>query len=384
MYIPRKIEKDVREGLASSPVTAVTGPRQCGKSTLVRNLIREIRDVVYLDLERPSDYSKLDDPEWFFTSQKDKLICIDEIQRKPDLFPLMRSMTDEWGRNGKFLVLGSASRDLLRQSSESLAGRITYIRLTPFLWEEIRHRSSREEYMVKGGFPRSLLAGYSRSKKWREDFITTFLERDVLQWSNVSPLTMRRMWQMLAHCNGQTLNLSSLAGSLGVSVTTVRNYIDLLEGTFMLRSVRPYRSNIGKRLVKSPKVYVSDTGILASLLDLSDFAALAGHPAFGSFWETLVLATITGHLPSAGVFFYRSGQGAEMDFILEHKGNRIAIECKTSSSPSLTRGNRSAMEDIRADRVIIVSPVETGWDLRDGPEIVSLDGLVSLLNGLTE
>ncbi len=382
MYIPRKIEQDIREGLASNPVTAITGPRQCGKSTLVRNLIHGDPGVVYLDLERPSDYRKLDDPEWFFISQKDKLICIDEIQRKPDLFPLIRSLTDEWGGNGKFLVLGSASRDMLKQSSESLAGRIAYIRLTPFLWEEIRDRSSVEEYMVKGGFPRSLLADYSRSERWREDFITTFLERDVLQWTGVSPMTMRRTWQMLAHLNGQTLNLSSIGNSLGVSNVTVRNYLDLLEGTFMLRSVRPYYSNTGKRLVKSPRVYISDTGILASLLGLPDFAALAGHPAFGSFWETLVLETISGHLPSAGIFFYRSGQGAEMDFIIEHKGTRIAIECKASVSPSLTRGNRSAIEDIRADRVLVVSPVENGWDMKDGVKIVTLDRLVSLLGEL--
>ena len=382
MYIPRKIESEVREGLASNPVTAITGPRQCGKSTLVRNLIRDLQDVIYLDLERPSDFRKLDEPEWFFTSQKDKLICIDEVQRKPDLFPLIRSLTDEWGQNGKFLVLGSASRDLLKQSSESLAGRITYIRLTPFLWNEIRAKSSLEEFMVKGGFPRSLMADFAQAGKWREDFITTFLERDVLQWAKVSPLTMHRLWQMLAHHNGQTINFSSFGSSLGVSNTTVRNYIDLLEGTFMLQSVRPYYSNTGKRLVKSPKVYISDTGILASLLGLPDFASISGHPVFGALWETLVLATITGQLPYANISFYRSSQGAEMDFVIEQKGIKIAIECKASVSPSLTRGNWSAIQDIQADQVLVVSPVNQGWDLKDGIKIVALDQLELFLNEL--
>ena len=301
MYIPRKIESEVRDGIASNPVTAVIGPRQCGKSTLVKNLIRGNPDVIYLDLERHSDLRKLDEPEWFFTSQKEKLICIDEIQRKPDLFPLIRSLTDEWGRNSRFLVLGSASRDLLKQSSETLAGRITYIRLTPFIWEEIKVNHSLEEYMVKGGFPRSLLNDFSRSVRWREDFITTFLERDLLQWAGVSPLTMRRLWQMLAHNNGQTLNLSSLGGSLGVSQTTVRNYIDLLEATFMLKSVRPFYSNTGKRLVKSPKVCESDTGILAALLGLSDFADISGHPVYGSLWETMVLSNLAGELPASEI-----------------------------------------------------------------------------------
>ncbi len=377
MYIPRKIESEVRDGIASNPVTAVIGPRQCGKSTLVKNLIRGNPDVIYLDLERPSDLRKLDEPEWFFTSQKEKLICIDEIQRKPDLFPLIRSLTDEWGRNGRFLVLGPASRDLLKQSSETLAGRITYIRLTPFIWEEIKVNHSLEEYMVKGGFPRSLLNDFSRSVRWREHFITTFLERDLLQWAGVSPLTMRRLWQMLAHNNGQTLNLSSLGGSLGVSQTTVRNYIDLLEATFMLKSVRPFYSNTGKRLVKSPKVYESDTGILAALLGLSDFADISGHPVYGSLWETMVLSNLAGELPASEILFYRTNQGAEMDFIVERRGIRIAIECKASLSPSLTRGNRSAMQDIQADFTLVVSPLEQGWDMKDGVKIVSLSQMIS-------
>lgn len=203
-YLDRIIAADVRQGLKHYPVTAIVGPRQCGKSTLIRHLVTYDRPVVYLDLERPSDLRKLDDPEWFLKNQRESVVCIDEVQRKPELFPLIRSLVDEWGGNGHFLVLGSASRDLLKQSSESLAGRITYKRLTPFLWTEIKGRVTIEEYLARGGFPRSLLQEDAAvSFAWREDFITSFLERDLLQWSGFSPATMRRLWQMLAHQTGR-------------------------------------------------------------------------------------------------------------------------------------------------------------------------------------
>lgn len=249
-------------------MTAVIGPRQCGKSTLVKHLLEKHPDSVYLDLERPSDLRKIENAEWYLTSQKDKLICIDEIQRQPELFPLIRSLVDEWDRPGCFLILGSASRDLLKQNSESLAGRISYKRLSPFIWNELDDREfTIEKHLASGGFPRSFLAGSDEiSFEWRESFITTFLERDLLMWSGSTPVTMRRLWQMLAHLNGQMVNYSSLAASLGVSSTTVKSYIDLLAATYMVDVVPPYISNLGKRLVKSPKVYIADSGIAAALL----------------------------------------------------------------------------------------------------------------------
>lgn len=239
---------------------------------------------VYLDLERPSDLAKLEDPEWFLGSQRDKLICIDEIQRIPELFPVIRSLVDQSGRNGQFLILGSASRDLIRQSSESLAGRITYKRLTPFLMDEVRGRVTTEQYLSRGGFPKSVLVNDEASVEWRNDFITTFLERDLLQFAGFTPVTMRRLWTMLAHTNGQTVNASLLGSSLGISHTTVRTYIDVLEGTFMVRLLAPAQTNTGKRLVKSPKVYMTDTGITTALLRLRNFEQAAGHPVFGSLW----------------------------------------------------------------------------------------------------
>lgn len=377
MYLSRVIENQLGIALKNNPVTGIIGPRQCGKSTLAKKMLAHYTNVVYLDLERPSDLQKLTDAEWFFTSQKEQLFCIDEIQRKPELFPLIRSLVDEWGQNGKFLILGSASRDLLRQSSESLAGRISYINLTPFLWEEINTTNSLDDYISKGGFPRSLLSGNDEvSFKWREDFISTFLERDLLQWSGFSTDTMRRLWQMLAHMNGQTVNYSVLGKSLGVSNVTVRNYIDLLQGTFMLHTLPPYMSNVGKRMIKAPKVYIADSGLTACLLQLQNFEQILGSPVIGSLWEQIVLTNLNGHFQSAQFYFYRTSAGAEMDFVMEYKNKVFAIECKSSVSPALTKGAFNAIEDIQPSETFIVAPVNEGWPVKRNIRVVSLTELI--------
>lgn len=377
MYLSRVIENPLGIALKNNPVTGIIGPRQCGKSTLAKKILAHYTNVVYFDLERPSDLQKLTDAEWFFTSQKEQLFCIDEIQRKPELFPLIRSLVDEWGQNGKFLILGSASRDLLRQSSESLAGRISYINLTPFLWEEINTTNSLDDYISKGGFPRSLLSGNDEvSFKWREDFISTFLERDLLQWSGFSTDTMHRLWQMLAHMNGQTINYSVLGKSLGVSNVTVRNYIDLLQGTFMLHTLPPYMSNVGKRMIKAPKVYIADSGLTACLLQLQNFEQILGSPVIGSLWEQIVLTNLIGHFQSAQLYFYRTSAGAEMDFVMEYKNKVFAIECKSSVSPSLTKGAFNAIEDINPSETFIVAPVNEGWPVKRNIRVVSLTELI--------
>lgn len=383
MYINRNIESQVLESLKNNPVTAVIGPRQCGKSTLVKHILTQYPQSIYLDLERTSDLRKLDDPEWFLSSQKGKLICIDEVQRKPELFPLMRSLVDEWGVNGSFLILGSASRDLLKQSSESLAGRISYKRLTPFLWSEISYEFTLEKYYAQGGFARSILASSDNASfEWREDFTSTFLERDLLQWAGFSTQTMRRLWQMLAHTNGQTVTLSTIASSLGVSDPTVRNYIDLLEGTFMVESLPPYISNLGKRLVKSPKVYISDSGITAALLGLRDFEQVSGHPVFGSLWEQIVLTNLKGNFSDAEFFFYRTASGAEMDIVMTFRNKIFAIECKATVSPTLSRGSYNAIEDIAPVATFIAAPVTEGWKIKPEIEIVSLNELISKIKAL--
>ncbi|GAB1433738.1 ATP-binding protein [Spirochaetota bacterium] len=379
MYKDRKILGTLNEALETVPVTAVLGARQVGKSTLVKHLLKH-DNFVYLDLERPSDLAKLNDTELFFTSQKEKLICLDEVQRKPELFPIIRYLVDEWNKNGCFLVLGSASRDLLNQSSETLAGRISFKKLTPFLWEEINDSFSLEDYFSKGGFPRSLLAKtLDISYSWREDFITTFLERDLQQWRGFIPTTMRRLWQMLAHNNGQNADYSSFAKSLGISSVTVKNYIDLLEETFMLKTIPPYISNQGKRLVKSPKLFLSDTGITATLLGLRDYEAMMGHPSFGTMWEQLVLNNLIGHFPKAEFYFYRSTNGAEIDFVMVLYNYVFAIECKASLSPKLSIGNFNSIEDIAPKKSFVIIPTNKNdsWLIKENIEVVSLSELIS-------
>lgn len=384
MYYNRKIEKEIISGINNNPVTAILGPRQCGKSTLAKHILKEInKDTLFLDLERPADLQKLNDAEWFLSMQKGKLLCLDEIQRKPELFPLIRSLVDEWGGNQHFLVLGSASRDLIKQSSESLAGRITYKQLTPFLWDELQDKHSVEDYLVKGGFPRSILALDEKvSFEWREDFITTFLERDLLLWSGFSPSTMRKLWQMLAHLNGQIINYSMLGGSLGVSHTTARNYLELLSSTFMVYLLPPFLANTGKRLVKSPKVYLNDNGIANALLGIVDFGQLSGHPFMGAAWESMILSNLMGSFPKFNFFFYRTGHGAEIDIIIQHQQRIICIECKASMTPKLVRGTYAAIEDLNPEFTLVVSPVKKGWPMKKGIEVVNLNEAIEKIKGL--
>jgi predicted AAA+ superfamily ATPase len=378
MFFHRLIEKEIRKSLDYFPVTAITGPRQCGKSTLAKHILKDIPNGVYLDLERPSDIAKLANAELYLSAQRGKLICIDEIQRMPELFPLIRSLVDEWQQKGAFLILGSASRNLLRQSSESLAGRISYNRMTPFLLNEITGKYAFEAYLTYGAFPPSLLADDSdTSFRWRENFISTFLERDIMQWSGASSDSIRRLWRMLAHENGQTINYSRLASSLGVSDNTIRNHIDLLSSTYMAEAIPPYRSNLGKRLIKAPKIYVADSGITAALLGLRTFDDILGHPGYGAMWEQIVLSNIRGNYPSAEVFFYRTSSGTEMDFIISSGQNVYAVECKASLNPRLSKGIHSAIDDIRPKHTFAVIPGTESWPLSENIDVVSLDSLIS-------
>jgi len=380
--ISRNLTTSLKHSLNYFPVTAILGSRQCGKSTLARYVLSELNtDPIYLDLERPSDLQKLEDAEWFLTRQKGKLICLDEIQRKPELFSVLRSIVDEHGGNGQFLILGSASRDLIKQSSESLAGRIIYKKLTPFLWNEIHPETKLENYMVKGGFPRSILADNHVSMQWRESFISTFLERDLLQFAGFNAVSMRRLWQMLAHSNGQTANYSALGSSLGLSHTSVKKYIDLLEGTFMVNQLRPYEGNTKKRLVKSPKVYITDCGITTALLNLRTFEEAAGHPVFGSQWESVVLENVRGHFPELDFSFYRSSHGNEIDFVISDGTSSIAVECKSTLSPNISKGNYSAIDDIHPSKTFVVIPAQKGYPMKEKIDVVSLSELIEQIPG---
>jgi uncharacterized protein len=385
MYYSRLLEKEVSISLGSNPVTAILGPRQCGKSTLAKKILESYTNTLYLDLERPSDLEKLNDAEWFLQSDPSQLFCIDEIQRKPDLFPLLRSLSDEWGRNGAFLILGSASRDLLQQSAETLAGRIRYLQLSPLLFSEVKHDFLLNEYLLRGGFPRSLLAtDLAESCRWREDFITSYLERDLLLWSGFSPVTMRRLWQMLAHVNGQTVNYSLLGNSLGVSHNTIRNYIELLSETFMLSIVSPFFHNTKKRLVKAPRIYLSDHGILNALLQIRGFGQLSGHPVLGSLWESVVLSNLQSQLPGIDFYFYRTSNGAELDFICTNGSKTVAIECKATLSPVISKGSYFALKDTGISKLLVVAPVEKGWRKSENTFVVSLSEAVPIIRNELE
>jgi predicted AAA+ superfamily ATPase len=381
-YIERNLEHDVSKSVKQIPVTAVIGLRQCGKSTLVKHILKNETNTLYLDLERPADLQKLDNAELFLSQYKGSIICIDEIQRRQELFPLIRSLVDEWDGKGRFIILGSASRDLIKQSSETLAGRIFYKTLTPFTWNEIEAHSNFSDYFVKGGFPLSIFGDDDDfSFVWRENFINTFLERDLKQWLNFTPTTMYRLWRMLAHNNGQTVNYTTLSSSLGVSDQTIKNYIDLLQGTFMVEVVPPYISNLGKRIIKAPKVYISDSGITSALLGLRTFNDIAAHPVFGNIWEQIVLVNIKARYPEAELFFYRTSSGNEIDFVVKIMNKTFSIECKASHSPSLSAGNYAAIKDIAADKNFVVIPSnDDTWSIKENISVVSLSALLSLLS----
>lgn len=384
--IKRYLKKQLIESLKEFPVVAILGPRQCGKSTLAKMIIDELKNVVCIDAEKPSDRIKLSDPEIFFELNRNKLICIDEIQRLPEVFQVLRSEIDIKRRNGRFLILGSASKELIKQSSESLAGRIIYYQLTPFQFNEIEQSSSLQIYWSRGGFPSSLLATSEKSSFiWRNSFIQTFVERDIPQLGFSFPAeTIRRLWQMLAHYHGQLLNLSALGNSLGLSHTTVRNYIDLLSETFMVRVLKPFHTNIGKRLVKSPKVYIRDHGILHNLLQLANFEQILGHPVFGASWEGLVIENLIAIAEYWTPSFYRTSAGAEIDLILTFGNKTIAIECKATKIPHLTRGFWNAIEDIKPSETWIVAPVDEKYPLKKNIWVLPLNQAINKLQELNK
>lgn len=381
-YVARKIEPVARERLANNPALALLGPRQCGKSTLARHLLKDFPDAVYLDVELPSDRNKLRDPEAFLKLHQGRLVCIDEVQRVPDLFPVLRSLIDQSGTNGQYLILGSASRDLIRQSSETLAGRIAYLELAPFSIREVP--DALQKLWLQGGFPRSFFADESAGFAWRGDFIRSFLERDIPMLKSTIPAeAVGRLLTMCAHYHGQFLNLEKLADSMGVHAGTIRNYMDLLCGAFMMRRLPPFFSNVKKRLIKSPKIYIRDSGILHALLNIKTMDDLFAHPVFGDSWEGLVVENILSSIPdriSSG--YYRTSNGAEMDLVLEAGTSRIGIECKASSSPKVTRGVWSAKEDLKLNEVLIVAPVDSAYPYGDGVTVCSLAECLARLESL--
>ena len=380
-YIPRYLTRKISRKLQRNPVVAIIGPRQCGKTTLAKAIISNLELCIYLDLKKTSDLNKLQDPEAFLTLNADNLICLDEIHRLPDLFPLLRALVDADRRNGRFLLLGSASPALLKQSSESLAGRISYVELTPFFLPEIdavAQGNVLRHLWLRGGYPLSYLAeGDSTSLDWRNDFKRTLLERDFQQFGMNLPSTrLDRLLRMCAHLQGQLLNSSKLSESLGVSYHTVRSYIDTFEQVFIMRKLEPYAANIKKRLVKSSKIYIRDTGLLHALLDIETQNDLLGHPVYGPSWETLVIENILSICENWRASFYRTSAGAEIDLILEKGSERIAVECKASTAPKLNPGFWNALNDLRIQQAWIAAPVNEAYPVKENVMVAPLGSIL--------
>ena len=362
----------------SHPMVGILGPRQCGKTTLARDYLRSSRrrQVHYFDLEDPNDLSRLTDARLALDHLRG-LIVIDEIQRRPDLFPLLRVLVDRKMPPQRYLVLG-ASRDLIRQSSETLAGRIAYLELPPFTATEA---TPHPRLWLRGGFPRSWLArSNADSMNWRKAYISTFLERDVPALGiDIAPGVMRRLWLMLARSHGNILNASNLARSMDVSQPTIRRYLDILSGTFMVRLLQPWHANIGKRQVKSPKVFFRDAGILHALLDVSDMVALRAHPEVGASWEGFALEQVIHILGAGGeeCYFWRAHTGAELDLLVVRGREKLAFEFKYSSAPKATRSMHTALRDLGIDQVAIVSPGRSSYPLANGVSVTNLDDLAA-------
>ncbi len=359
------------------------GPRQVGKTTLAQSYSDGLKKhALYLDLELPSDLAKLGDPELYFSTHEKRLLILDEIQRLPGIFETLRGVIDKRRRVGKrvgqFLLLGSASIELLKQSSESLAGRVAYLELTPLTVREVLKQipDSADELWLRGGFPDSLLADDDETSfAWRSQFIQTYLERDVPSLGpRVPAATLRRFWQMLAHSQGQLLNLSQIATGLSVSGHTVTRYLDVMVDLLLVRRLQPWHANVKKRLVRSPKIYVRDSGLLHALLGIHEMEDLLGHPVVGWSWEGMVIENILNELPSkveAG--FYRTYPGAEIDLVVGFGKERWAIEIKRSiSSPKPRRGFFEACDDVKATRRIVLYPGQERFRLDSKTEVLPI------------
>ena len=392
--IPRVAKARLLDLLQRFPAVALLGPRQAGKTTLALSLEEQLKpQALYLDLELPSDRAKLADPELYLSQHRDRLVILDEIHRLPDIFQTLRSLIDRRRRTDRkvsqFLLLGSASMDLMHQSAETLAGRIAYLELTPFTAAEVggTSPSAPDALWLRGGFPESFLADDDEgSFEWRTAFIQTYLERDVPALGPRVPAeTLRRFWQMLAHNQGQMLNGAQLAAGLGVSGHTIARYLDILVDLLLVRRLQPWASNARKRLVRSPKVYVRDSGLVHALLGIRTQEELFGHPIVGPSWEGMLIENILSSLPATvRSWFYRTSAGAEIDLVLEfgHK-NIWAIEIKRSiSNPVPSKGFYIGCADLKAARQIVLYPGKESYRTDPRSEVMSLDQFMKKLPGL--
>jgi predicted AAA+ superfamily ATPase len=365
----------VRDALRRSRVVALLGPRQCGKTTLAQEFVPP-DSLNYFDLEDPQSLARLDQPDIALSALRG-VVVIDEVQRRPELFPLLRVLADRRPLPARFLILGSASPDLLRQSSESLAGRIETVPLEGFRLADLGTRAQGRHWL-RGGFPLAYTARSERdSVAWRHQFLQTFLERDMPQLGiEIPAIALNRFWHMVAHYHGQIWNSAELARALAVSEATVRRYLDLMTGVFMLRQLQPWHENLGKRQVKAPKVYVRDSGLLHALLGIDNRRALELHPKIGASWEGYAVEEVLKAVRPDQAYFWATHQGAELDLLLFKHGRRVGIECKRADAPGLTPSMRIALEDLKLDRLIVVYPGDLRYPLAERVEVIPLGELV--------
>lgn len=368
----------ITQSFAVHPVTAILGPRHCGKTTLAQCFAEGV-PVQFFDLESPRDASALAEPMQALESLQG-LVVLDGIQRAPELFEILRVLVDRAGNPAHFLVLGSASPDLMRGVSETLAGRVGFVDLSGFHLEEVGH-DRRDDLWQRGGFPRSFLAGNdAESARWRDAFVRTFLERDIPQLGIRIPAeTLRRFWTMVAHYHGQVWNAAEFARSLGSAEATARRYFDILVGSYMVRRLPPWHENLKKRQVKAPKIYVRDSGLLHSLLTIESLDALRRHPKLGASWEGFAIETILGIAGGRDAYFWAAHSGAELDLLLFLRGERWGFEIKYSDAPRLSRSLQVAKRDLSLQHAVIVYPGDKAYALEDGVQVVPLRAIGRLL-----
>lgn len=378
----RIAQQSLNSQLTWSPAVAILGPRQIGKTTLARALLDSQPNAVYLDLESPQDRAQLGEGPLFLQTHADRLVILDEVQNAPELFSVLRGEIDRIRRPGRFVLLGSASFELLRQS-QSLAGRLSLIDMFPLLVDEVgTDLQTIQNLWLRGGFPPSFTSVNEQvSWAWREAFIRHLLNTDLPALGlNVDAPSLSRFWRMLAHIHGQLFNATSIANSLDVSAPTVTRWLDLMTGALLVRRLEPFHANLGKRLVKSHKVYVRDSGLLHSLLGLTSVADLQGHPSAGASWEGFVIDHIAAHLPSgARMSFYRTAAGAELDVVVEAGQHIIGFEIKFSVAPKVSKGFWQSLKDVRPQQTYIVAPVQQRWPFAEGVEVITVGDIAGVL-----
>ena len=398
--IERQFVSELQDRLSFYPGVVLLGARQVGKSTLARHIAKQTPGAVFLDLELPADRARLDNPAAFFAAHRNHLVVIDEVQTFPELFAQLRPEIDAARHSGRFLLLGSASGVLLRQSAESLAGRVSYLELSPLLWDEVQstllapasnHQAQLlavQQYWLRGGMPLSLLAPTdAKSLRWRNDYLLSLVRRDLLALGITIPSeTLWRFLRMLAHQHGQLFNASALAVAMGgISPITVSRYLDIFCDALIVRKLEPYFVNLGKRLVKSPKVYFRDLGLLHALLNIGQAHDLQGHPMAGYSWEGLVINHLAAQMSqgfggNASLYFYRTSAGAEMDAVIDTGSERIGFEIKLSDAPRVTKGFWNACDDLQLSRAYVVAPVEHAWPLSDKAQVLPFVSLKQVLS----